>query len=146
MEKTHSKFLWTFIAIFFTVSLTFCSGSGVKDDGKVSVRVSVNKMESEGVDTKIVKRATELIYKKLQELKGKNRVVSREIDGVDKSANRQLIGRLSKLGAKIVITVKVVEGERGKLVFNETAIVKESDLDDAILDIAENIADKDEVW
>ena len=146
MRKNDIKIISILTVIILSTALAGCSGPGVKSGGAPKARVCVNKIESEGVDAKIIMRATASLHKKLQEQKGADRVVSREIDGISKSANRQLIGRISRLGEKYVITVKVVEGEKGRLIFNETVIIKESDLDSAIEDIAENISDKDEVW
>jgi hypothetical protein len=146
MKKNNVKAICVLTAIFFIAALAGCSGSSVKNGGAPQTRLCINKIESEGVDTKITTRLTAGLHKKLQELKGTERVVSREIDGISKSANRQLTGRIGKLGEKYVITIKVIEGEKGRLVFNETDIVKESGLDSTIEDIAGKIADKDEVW
>ena len=146
MKKNNVKTTCVVTAILFGTALAGCSGSGVKNDGAPKARLCINKMESEGVDGKITARATAGLHKKLQELKGADRVVSREIDGISKSTNRQLIGRISKLGEKYVITIKVVEGEKGRLIFNETVIVKEGSIESTIEDIAEKISGKDEVW
>lgn len=146
MYKNSLKAVSFLTAIILIAVFAGCSGSSFKSDGAPKTRLCINKFESEGVDAKIAERATGNLHKKLQELKGANRVVSREIDGISKSTNRQLIGRISKLGEKYVLTVKVVEGEKGRLVFNETAIVKAGDLDSRIEDIAEKVSDKDEVW
>ncbi len=145
MKKTSVKAISFLTAIITAAALAGCSGAAVKS-GTAKVRVCVNKFESEGVDAKTTARATAGMHKKLQELKGAEMVLSRELDGVSRSANRQLIGRVSSLGEKYVVTVKVVEGEKGRLIFNETAIVKQSDIDSTIEDIAEKISDRDEVW
>ncbi len=146
MKVVNYKAYIALFTLILTSSLIFCSSSSSKDDGAPSVRVRINKMESEGVDKKIVDKISNNLLKKLQEFKGPNRVVAINIDGVSKSANRQLIGRISKLGKKYVIVLKVVEGEKGKLLFNETAIVKEGDIDDTIEDMAEKVSEKEDVW
>jgi hypothetical protein len=144
MKNTRLTAISVLTAFIFAAAAG-CSGPAVKKDAP-KVRVCINKFESEGIDAKIITSATANMHKKLRELKGPESAVSREIDGISKSANRQLIGRISRLGEKYVVTVKVVEGEKGRLVFNETAIIKESDLDETIEDIAEKISDRDEVW
>ena len=134
------------LAVFLAVFFIQCSGSNIKDNSKPRVRLCINKMDAEGADKKIAARLANILNEKLQELKGTNKVVFRDKDGVSKSTNRQLIGRISKLGQKFVLTIKVIEGEKGKLLFNETTIVNQNDLDDTIKDIAENISDKESIW
>lgn len=134
------------LALIFITAIAGCSGgSKIKNEANPNVRLNINKPASEGVDEKIVTRVAEKIYEKLREEKG-SIILYREKDGISKSANRQLAGRISILGKKYILTIKVVEGEKGQLLYNRTITVLEGDLDSELEDIAEEISGNDDIW
>ena len=146
MKKFCIKTNAVLLAIIFTAIFSGCSGSDLKNSGNPNIRLNINKLESQGIDKKIISRIAEKLHAKLASLRGKNKVLYRGKDGVAKSANRQLAGRISKLGSKYILTIKVIEGEKGSMLFNKTVSTKEKDLDDEIDDIAEDISDDENIW
>ncbi len=145
MKKALIK-IQTFLALTLIAACFIQCSKNIKDDSIPKVRLSINRMDAEGIDKKTVSNIAEILHKELQAIKGANRVVYREKDGVSKSTNRQLVGRISKLGKSYVLSIKIIEGEKGKVLFNRTVTAKESSIDDSLEDIAEEIGDEDGIW
>lgn len=144
--KSLAKIQTVLIALIFITAVTACSGgSKIKNETNPNVRLNINKPASEGVDKKIVTRIADMLYEKLKAEKG-SIILYREKDGISKSANRQLAGRISMLGKKYILTVKVVEGEKGQLLYNRTVTAAENDLDSRLEDIAEDISGNEGIW
>ena len=109
-------------------------------------RLGINKLTTQDVNQKKTLEIITNLYNKLKNLKGE-RIVFRIKDGISKSVNRQLYGRINKYGKGFVLTINVVEGERGKILYSKTVIIKDySKIDDVLDKIAEEINDKDEIW
>ncbi len=145
MKKVFINAQNILLAALIVAAFVQCS-KNIKHDSNPETRLSINQMEADGVDKTIIKKIETILDKELKELKGDNRVVYRHRDGVSKSTNRQLIGRISKLGKNYVLSIKVVEGEKGKVLYNRTVTTKERGIDDSIEDIAEDISDEDSIW
>ncbi|MDY6968557.1 MAG: hypothetical protein SVR08_07890 [Spirochaetota bacterium] len=112
-----------------------------------TARLGVNKLVTNDIDEKTASKITTIIYNKLKAIKGAKRVVYRVKDGISKSTNRQLIGRISKLGKSYVLSIKVVEGEKGKLLFNETVIIKgDDDIEESIDNVVKKISSEKSIW
>ena len=75
---------------------------------ETKARLGINKLEINNIDENIAAKITTIIYNKLKAIKGAKSVVYRVKDGITKSTNRQLIGRISKLGKNYVLSIKIV--------------------------------------
>jgi len=111
------------------------------------IRLNINTLTSSGIEKNEAEDITKIIYSKIVSSKGKDKVIYRQADGSSKKANRILSGRVSKLGSIKIVSVKVTDVENGKVLFNLTEKINESDSMQAVL---ENIADKiisdGEIW
>ena len=109
-------------------------------------RLGINKLTTHDVDEKKSLEIITKLYSKLKNLKGE-RIIFRVKDGISKSVNRQLYGRINKFGKGFVLNINIVEGEKGKLLYSKTVIIKDySKIDDILEEIAEEINDKNEIW
>ncbi len=110
-------------------------------------RLNVNLLAAGGIKSSEASEITLQIYKKLVSLKGEDNVVYRKTTGSKKSANRQLGGRINKVGNIKIISVSVTDGENGKVLFNQSVKVNDSDPVQPVLDsMAEKIVSTGEVW
>lgn len=118
-----------------------------KDIRTIRTRLGINRIKVNKVDEKIAREITSMLYNKLRYMMGADRIVYREKDGISKSINRQLVGRVSKLGKDFLLSIKVVEVEKSKLLFSETVVIKKNDnLDNAIDQIVNKICNKESIW
>lgn len=119
----------------------------VKVNKATKVRLGINRVTVNNVDERVALEITTMLHEKLQARKGKNSVVYRKRNGISKSINRQLAGRISKLGKDLLLSIKVIEVEKGKLLFSETIIIKKNDdLDDVIDRIVDKICKNKSIW
>lgn len=136
---TLSIFIFSLICTF---AFSSCGSKNIKNS---NIRLRINKLEAQDVDKKITGDVAAQLYENLKKQIG-DRVVSDQGDSISKSANRLLAGRVSMLGTKYMLTIKVVEGEKGNILFNKTVSVKADGLKDAVDDIADQIVDCDAIW
>jgi len=127
------------------------TGSAEKKEEKpeaetVKARVAVTLLAANGIEPSEAAGISEKLYSNLVRLKGGSSVVYRK--KFDKrSANRVLTGRVSKLGRSRIISVSIVDGESGTVIFNRTLTIKgDQNIDDSIRNIAEQIAGNVQVW
>ncbi|MDY6935152.1 MAG: hypothetical protein SVZ03_13140 [Spirochaetota bacterium] len=113
----------------------------------INARLGINRFEASGVDKRIASDITDKLYQKLRLLKGRNLVVYKRIEGIEKSVNRQLVGRVSRLRDSYILAVRVVDGESGKQLFGKTINYKQVDnLDSKLEQIAEQIISVSDIW
>ncbi|MCP4132173.1 MAG: hypothetical protein GY754_14475 [bacterium] len=116
-------------------------------DEPVSARLGINRLSANGVDEKLVSDVTAQLYKKLSTVRGKDRVVYRKLDGTGKSVNRQLVGTVGRLGSTVVLSVRVIDGENVKILFNKTITIKEGDdINKAVNSIVQMIDRDQSLW
>lgn len=116
-------------------------------DTETIIRLNINTLTASGIENNEAVDITKIIYSRILSSKGKDAVIYRSVDGSSKKANRILSGRINKLEGTIVVSVKVTDVERGKVVFNYTERINQSD---SIKIVLESLADKiiadGEVW
>ncbi len=91
---------------------------------KSGVRLNVNTLAAGGISSNESLELTKRIYIKLRSAIGSDKVVSRDIDGKGKTANRQLTGRVNRIGDNTVISISIVHGETGAVLFSKTVQLK----------------------
>ncbi len=118
-----------------------------KEKLTTGTRLNVNALIANGVEKSEAADISKLIYSILVSSKGKDKVIYREVDGRSKSANRQLAGRVSKLGNTVIVSVNITDGESGKVLFNQAAAIKENDSIETVLQgLAEKIISAGDIW
>ncbi|HNV46630.1 MAG TPA: FecR domain-containing protein [Spirochaetota bacterium] len=118
-----------------------------KDDKPAATsmaRLGVNAFTANGVEQKVAADLTNKLYAKLRASKGVEAVVMR---GGGRTSARQLMGRVSKLGATTVLALRVVDGQSGRLVYSRSLNYKDGeDIDGRLDEIAGQIGRKGEIW
>lgn len=109
-------------------------------------RLVVTRLAPNGVETAEAEDISKKVYSALVASKGAGQVLYRAA-GDRRSANRALTGRVSKLGRSRVIAVSVVDGEKGSVLYNKTATVREdAELEAQIATIAREIGAQANLW
>ncbi len=135
------------ISMLLIFSFIFFSHTGALSAGSAKkVRIGINPLKAEGVDQATADKITLMIFKSLSAEKGADRVVYRKVSGVSKSTNRQLIGSVSSFGSSYFISVRVVEGEKAKILFSKAVTVKKEKIEKAVKKIADDLIDCVEIW
>ena len=111
-----------------------------------SVRLNINLLKSEGADLKTVSDITREIYNKLSAMKGEDRVIYRSLTKSDKKANRQLSGRISKVGSNYAVSLSVSDAETGNILFSDTKVARKDDINNVIYSLAELISNTAGIW
>jgi len=113
----------------------------------VNARLCINNIQVSDSETGIADDLTIKLYKKLLASKGQNQVVYRDVDGVGKSINRQLAGRLTRLGSKYIFSISIVDVNNGETLIDTAIKYKGSDdVDSKIDELVERIINKNSVW
>jgi hypothetical protein len=113
----------------------------------VKIRLGISNMIASGTDEDEAKYISAALYKNLQSLKGKDAVLSATDTRLNKSVNRNLIGRVSKVGKTFVMAISVVNSESGDILYSNTVTYGELDArDNAIKNIADEISQKSVIW
>lgn len=90
---------------------------------------------------------SKIIYSRLVSSKSKEKVIYRLVDGNSKGANRQLTGRVSRLGSLKIVFVNVLDVESGKILFTQTVKINENDPIQPVLEgVADKIVSTGEIW
>jgi len=109
-------------------------------------RLGIASLKANGVDEKTASDITLRLYNGLKKSRGDS-VIYREVDGISKSTNRQLTGRISRLGKTILIAVNVVDSQTGKTLFSTTASYKNGESpDQKIEQLVTQINSKNGIW
>ncbi|MFH0976493.1 MAG: hypothetical protein V1874_11995 [Spirochaetota bacterium] len=109
-------------------------------------RLGITQILSDKTDEKLASDITDKLYSRL---KGEMpaAVVFRKTDGIDKSVNRILTGRLSRAGNTYLLSVSIANAETGKILFDKNYTFKEADQINGIINTAaENIGVSKEIW
>jgi len=110
-------------------------------------RLNVNSLTANGIEKNEAADISKIIYSRLVSSKGKDKVIYRLADGNSKGANRQLTGRVSRLGSVKIVSVNVLDVESGKVLFNKTVKINESDQMQSVLEgMADKIVSTGEIW
>lgn len=137
--------LASLIIMLLTVTcFTFCSGPAVSVNP--NIRLNINKLEAEEAEPEMVSMISEILFQNLSELKGKDKILLREKNGIDKSTNRQLMGRAVKLGSKYIITIKVAEGESGALLYTKSISASKNEIIEKLKNISAEISSDKKIW
>lgn len=113
----------------------------------VKGRLGITLLAANGVEAAVTREISEKLYSRLGALRGADKVIYRERGLDKKSVNRLLTGRVSRLGGSRVVAVNIVDAERGHVLFNKTAVIREGDDLDAQIDaIARDITSKSGQW
>jgi hypothetical protein len=113
----------------------------------VKIRLGISNIIASGIDENEAKYISAALYKSLQSLKGKDVVISKTDTRVNKSVNRNLIGRLSKVGKTYIMAISVVNSESGDVLYSNTITYEEfKTRDNAIKNIADEISRKSVIW
>lgn len=63
------------------------------------------------------------------------------------SANRHLTGSLAKIDSSLFLTIRIIDGEKSRIIFSTSKIIKsEKQIKEIIKETAEEIDDKKAVW
>ncbi len=110
------------------------------------IRIKINPLTANGVEPGEASDITEKLYNRLAALKGGDSIIYNKSGDISKSANRQLTGRISKLGASYIIAVSVSHGETGRVMFTKTVTVKPDQVDNALSNLASQVNASDDIW
>jgi hypothetical protein len=125
----------------------YCSTAGGSKDSAPAVRLIVDSFKAEGVDAETARSIERMFSDGLVASKGAGYIVDRQTDGVKKSGNRVLIGRVSRLGSGFLVSVKIANAESGMVLYDNSAFVgSKGELEGKIKDITKEISKKDEIW
>ncbi len=90
---------------------------------------------------------TNILLKNLQTQKGKDRVFSISKNRNDKNINRQLLGRITKLGDKYIININVTDTQNGNILYSKTSTFSDLEKRGIILSkIAKEINTDSKIW
>ncbi len=135
--------LYMILIMVFAQASFNCSTGSVNNGQKI--RLGISNLTSDGLDKKTVKEITLKLYNKIRTGRGPDRVVYRDVDGISKSVNRQLYGTVNKLGSRYAINIKIVNSEKGNIVFGKVKMVDDiKEIDSTIEDIANEIGES--IW
>jgi hypothetical protein len=145
VDTGKSYRLWAMLVIAGIVCMS-CASSGPR---KTLNRIAFSGFTVQDIDMKIKRSADEEIMKSLINLMGEKCycVVHRRGEAQSMSANRQMVGTLSKMGSGIMVSVRVIDGEKGVVLFNASRMAKTAgDLNEVLSGIAEDVSRSDEIW
>ena len=137
-----NKFIAYITILLFHI--TNCSMT-VKQSSTIKSRLAIDTIIANGIQKSISEELSLKLYKKLSAKMGNDRILFRK-SKISKSANRILIGRISKFGNKISVTINIAHGETGKVLFTKTSTMNRIDLDKIISDISKQIIKNREIW
>ncbi len=139
MIQLREMFYLLLIMIFIQVNFS-CSTQSVNTGQKI--RLGISTLTSDVLDEKTVRGITLKLYNKIRTGKGPDSVVYRNLDGISKSVNRQLYGTVNKLGSRYAVNIKIVNSEKGNIVFGKVKLVDDiKEIDSTIEEIANEIGE-----
>jgi hypothetical protein len=116
-------------------------------DTIVKTRLGIDNIIPSGVDETNALEITKILFEKLHDLKGKNRVIYFSKNRNEKNINRHLLGRLSKVGKTYVMAISIVDTQSGNVLYNNTSTYNDpGNVHNIIKKIAEDINNKSSVW
>ncbi len=149
----REKYFGYIVIKIVLISLAIClgcttAGEPAKDKtGSPGAVRLIIEIEAEGVDKDTKNSVEQLFIKGLTERKGASYIIHRQTHGAAKSGNRVLIGSVSRLGSGFFLSAKVVDGEKGKVLFNKSIVVNsKGDMKGRIDDISEDISKEKAIW
>lgn len=111
------------------------------------IMLNIITLEANGIERNEAIEITKILYLKILSSKGKERVIYKTVDGTARKGNRTLSGRINKIEDKFVVSVKITDLAKGKVVFNYTERINQGDSLQAVLEsLAEKINSDGEVW
>ena len=118
-----------------------------KSDSSLKVRLGIDNVLSSDEDKQIAGEVTKLLYENLKDLKGDSGVIYVSKNRDEKSVNRHLLGRLSKVGKAYILSVNIVNTQTGDVLYSKTSTYNSpEDSGKVIRVIAEEINNKSSMW
>ena len=118
----------------------------VRKEAPVKTRLSIKIFHTDISHKDIASEISNKLYISLKRLKGNNRVVFRD-SNINKSVNRLLLGRLSKVGNTYLLSLRIIDAESGKLYFDKILTYNEiEDLHNKLDMFAGQISSIGEIW
>jgi hypothetical protein len=118
-----------------------------KSETLIKTRLGIDNIISNDADEKNALEITKELFENLQDLKGKDRVIYSLKGRDEKSINRHLLGRLSKIGKTYVMAISIVDTQSGNVLYSNTSTYNDPDNAKTIIKkIAEDINNKSSVW
>jgi hypothetical protein len=109
-------------------------------------RLGITQILSDKQDEELASAITDKLCSSLKNIKSTDKIVFRKTDGIDKSVNRILTGRLSRAGNTYLLSLSIANAETGKILYDKNYSFKETDQIDGIINkAAENIGSSKEV-
>lgn len=133
------------MSIVLAAALLFsCATAGTK---KTSVRLLINQLKTgKGVQKATALKIEKQLADSLQKLRGNSVLFYRNRD-ISLSANRQLTGTIARVEASLFLSIRVIDGEKSRILFSASKIIRDNkDLDKIIEETAEEISDHKQVW
>lgn len=119
----------------------------IKTGIAIRVRLGITQILSDRENEEFASVITNRLYNRLKDEKSEDTVVFRKINGIDRSFNRLLTGRLNRIGSTYLLSISIANIETGKLLYDKKYSFKEAGEADKIIRMAvENISNKKEIW
>ncbi len=138
------------IALLITVAAAFFISCASTQPGGIKVRLQINQIKTEKDSQRKAAVAMEKqLVKSLKNLRGEkcNCILYYRDRDLSLSVNRHLTGSLAKLEASLFLTVRIVDGEKSRILFSTSKIIKdEKYINEAIEEISEEIDNRKAVW
>jgi len=142
------KICFTLLAALTVVLIGSCASTGPV--GSPKVRLLINPIKAEkGTRSAAAADIEKALFDSLKKLKGENCncILYHKDRNVSLSVNRHLTGSLAKIESSFFLTIRIIDGEKSRIIFSTSKIIKNKEsIKEIIEETAEEIYDKKTVW
>jgi len=143
-NKIHSTLLIAVITLIASACTT------IKPAGSPKTRLLVHRMKvAKGLSPSAGAEIERELVRSLKRLKGTtcSCILYYKDRDPSLSANRHLTGSLAKIDSSLFLTIRIIDGEKSRIIFSTSKIIKnEKQIKEIIKETAEEIDDKKAVW